>query len=202
MPGIYSYLKKYRKKRRLNALRQYFYVPEDTCVGDEFNIDARHPLPGKKYLVCGHHDILDCSFVFETSGGKVTIGDRVHIGQSTFISVNQIVIGDDVTIAWDCLIYDHNSHSVNWEERKNDTEQEYADMTTYQDPIRNKDWSAVKSAPITICDKAWIGVGCKILKGVTIGEGAVVGAGSVVAKDVEPWTMVGGNPARVLKKLK
>ena len=45
-------------------------------------------------------------------------------------------------------------------------------------------------------------MGCKILKGVKIGEGAIVAAGSIVTKDVEPWTMVGGNPAVVIKKLK
>ena len=67
--------------------------------------------------------------------------------------------------------------------------------------ITNKDWSVVRSAPIHICSKAWIGVGCKILKGVTIGEGAIVAAGSVVVKDVESWTMVGGNLAKIIKKL-
>ncbi|MBQ8246439.1 MAG: hypothetical protein IJZ42_04845 [Lachnospiraceae bacterium] len=83
----------------------------------------------------------------------------------------------------------------------NDTIQELKDIRNGDSPIRNKDWSVVKSAPIHIEDKVWIGTGCKILKGVTIGEGAVVAAGSVVVKDVEAWTMVGGNPAVVIKKL-
>jgi galactoside O-acetyltransferase len=61
-----------------------------------------------------------------------------------------------------------------------------------------KDWSNVHHAPIVIRDKAWIGFGAIVLKGVTIGEGAVVGAGSVVTKDVPDWTVVGGNPAQVL----
>ena len=59
-----------------------------------------------------------------------------------------------------------------------------------------------KHAPIKICDNAWIGMNAIILKGVEIGEGAIVGAGSVVTKNVEPWTMVAGNPARVVKRLK
>ena len=54
--------------------------------------------------------------------------------------------------------------------------------------------------PITICDGVWIGVGAFIGPGVTIGEGAVVGAYAVVTKDVEPWTVVGGNPAKFIKK--
>ena len=54
--------------------------------------------------------------------------------------------------------------------------------------------------PIVIQDNVWIATGAIILPGVTIGEGAVVGAGAVVTKDVEPWTVVGGNPAKFIKK--
>ena len=56
------------------------------------------------------------------------------------------------------------------------------------------------TAPITICDGVWIGARAIILPGVTIGEGAVVAAGAVVTKDVDPWSVVGGNPAKVIKK--
>ena len=56
------------------------------------------------------------------------------------------------------------------------------------------------TAPITICDGVWIGARAIILPGVTIGEGAVVAAGAVVTKDVDPFTVVGGNPAKFIKK--
>ena len=65
--------------------------------------------------------------------------------------------------------------------------------------IENKNWSTVNSKPIKICSNAWIGMNCHILKGVTVGEGAIVGAGSVVTKDVAPWTIVAGNPANYIK---
>lgn len=55
------------------------------------------------------------------------------------------------------------------------------------------------TAPITICDGVWIGARATILPGVTIGEGAIVAAGAVVTRDVEPWSVVGGNPARFIK---
>ena len=55
-------------------------------------------------------------------------------------------------------------------------------------------------SPVVIKDNVWIATGAIILPGVTIGEGAVVGAGAVVTKDVEPWTVVGGNPAKFIKK--
>lgn len=196
---ILDYLRKIKRQKMLKNIRPYTLLAEDSIYGNGFSVDLRRPKAGKVYLKTGSHCILDGSFIFETENGQITVGDRVHIGGSTFVSVNGIEIGNDVTIAWDCLFYDHNSHATGWEERKNDTEQEYRDMLQFGDPIRNKNWSVVKSAPIRICDKAWIGVGCKILKGVTIGEGAIVAAGSVVTKDVAPWSVVGGNPAKVLK---
>ena len=52
-----------------------------------------------------------------------------------------------------------------------------------------------------LTDDAWIGMNVLILKGVTIGQGAIVGAGSVVTRDVPEWTVVAGNPAKVVKRL-
>ena len=56
------------------------------------------------------------------------------------------------------------------------------------------------TAPIVVEDRAWIAAGAYIGKGVTVGQGAVVGACSAVFKNVEPWTVVGGNPAKFIKK--
>jgi galactoside O-acetyltransferase len=64
-----------------------------------------------------------------------------------------------------------------------------------------KDWSNVVCRPVIIQDKAWIGFNVIILKGVTIGTGAIVGAGSVVTKDVPAYCIAGGNPARVIREL-
>ena len=58
----------------------------------------------------------------------------------------------------------------------------------------------LKIAPITIGDRAWVAADAFVGMGVTIGEGAVVGARAAVFKDVEPWTVVGGNPAKFIKK--
>ena len=67
--------------------------------------------------------------------------------------------------------------------------------------LHRKDWSDVPVSPVIIADKVWIGMGAMILPGRIIGEGAVVGAGSVVTRNVEPWTVVAGNPARVIRQI-
>ncbi len=167
-----------------------------------FNLDFRSQPENRKYVTIGSKCLINAICTFETSKGEIKIGNNVQIGHAHFICRTRIEIEDDVTMAWGITIYDHNSHSVYWDERKNDNSQSYKDYTEFNgDEIARKDWSNVVSRPILIKSKAWVGFNVTILKGVTIGEGAVVGAGSYVVKDVEPFTVVGGNPAKLIKRL-
>jgi len=159
-----------------------------------------NPVDGRIYLEIGDDCIVGSTFVFESNDGYVKVGNHCYLGGSTFISHCGIEVGNNVTIAWGCTIYDHNSHSINYLDRRKDIDDQLDDMRNGRNFIKNKDWQTVKTAPIKICDDAWIGLNCIILKGVTIGEGAIVSAGSVVTKDVPSWSVVGGNPAMVLKK--
>lgn len=157
---------------------------------------------GTRRVSIGEDCLLGCTFIFESDQGIVTIGNRTFInGGTQLISRSKIVIGDDVTIAWGGCIYDHNSHSLDWRARAADLRSIREDMRAGREPLASKDWSVVSTAPIHICDKVWIGMNAIILKGVTVGEGAVVAAGAVVTKDVPPWTVVAGNPARVVKHI-
>lgn len=95
-------------------------------------------------------------------------------------------------IAWGTSIFDHGSHSLRFSERSRDV----------IDWLRGeKDWTGVPIASVHIDHKAWVGFGSILLPGVRVGEGAIVGAGSVVTRDVPPWTIVAGNPARVVREL-
>ena len=108
-------------------------------------------------------------------GGKIEIGNNSYIGDRTEIHAGESVkIGNNVNIAWDCNILDRDYHAF------------------------NGDSEVVK--PVVIEDHVWIGVRSIILKGVTIGEGAVVAAGSVVTRDVPAGCLVAGNPAKVMKE--
>ena len=70
------------------------------------------------------------------------------------------------------------------------------------DPTERRDKNLEHSRPVVIGDDVWVGGGAIILPGVTIGEGSTVAAGAVVTRDVEPFTLVAGNPARLLRRLK
>ncbi len=103
------------------------------------------------------------------------IGNNVAIGDRTEIHVGDYVeIGDNTLISWDCCIMDRDYHKFD-----GDTE--------------------IKR-PVKIGNKVWIGCNCLIMKGVTIGDGAVIAAGSVVTKDVTADSVVGGNPAKLIRE--
>ncbi|MGG3449615.1 acyltransferase [Domibacillus aminovorans] len=105
---------------------------------------------------------------------KLTIGNNIAIGDRTEIHCGkEIVIGDNCNISWDVVIMDRDYHRLNKQEH-----------------VYN---------PVYISDNVWIGCRSVILKGVKIGKGAVIAAGSVVTKDVPPNTVVGGNPAKILR---
>lgn len=144
-------------------------------------------------LSIGSDSNIEASLVLEQASARISIGSRTHVGGRTVLAAaSSIEIGDDVLIAFEALIMDHNSHSLKFRERQRDV-RDWINGT--------KDWSSVAVAPVRIANKAWIGVRAIVLKGVTIGEGAVVGAGSLVTADVPPWTIVGGNPAKIIRTL-
>lgn len=132
---------------------------------------------------------IDARICFDREKGAIAIGDRTVIGSSMLVCADRITIGDDVMIAWGCTIVDHDSHSLFWAQRSQD-------VTDWL--VGKKDWTHVPTAPVVVEDKVWIGFNSIILKGVTIGEGAVVAAGSVVRSNVPRYAIVAGNPAVIM----
>lgn len=193
-------MRKFLKTYRLNKVKQYMLMGESHLF-EGFNLIVYRPKNNKTYLTVGDDTILDCRVIFESEEGKVTIGNRNYIGDSTIISRSSVTFEDNIFVAWGCYFYDHDSHSLDYREREMDITQQLADLSDGKLFIHNKNWNSVGAKPIHVCSNAWIGMNSIILKGVTIGEGAIVGAGSVVVKDVAPWTVVGGNPAVVIKQI-
>jgi acetyltransferase-like isoleucine patch superfamily enzyme len=150
-----------------------------------------HLKPGCRVKI-GSGSIVQCSVRFDRAGALLSVGERTFIGPSLIVIAQEVIIGDDVLLSWGCTVVDHNSHSARFSERSSDV----ADWSRGR-----KDWSNVAVEGVTIENRAWVGFNVIILKGVTIGEGAIVGAGSVVTRDVPPWTVVGGNPARIIREV-
>jgi Acetyltransferase (isoleucine patch superfamily) len=201
---INKILKVIRKKKLESALKKYknvLNIDASVILLDSTKTDFRTKR-NQLSLEIGKDSMVGCNFIFESDQGFIKIGQRTFInGGTSVISRNKIEIGNDVTIGWGCYLYDHNSHSLNYQDRIVDIKTQRQDYFCGGDFITNKNWSTVKSAAIKIEDKVWIGFNTIILKGVTIGEGAIVGAGAVVTKDVLPYTVVAGNPAQVVKNI-
>jgi acetyltransferase-like isoleucine patch superfamily enzyme len=197
---IINGIKSYIHNRHLKAIQNYITIGNSYLL-NSFKLFVNFPKKNKQYLIIGDDTMLECVVTFESAEGQVIIGDRTFIGNSQIICRNNIEIGNDVFIAWGCYLYDHNSHSLNYYEREQDMKSQLNDYRAGKDFISGKNWSTVISLPIKIESNAWLGMNCIILKGVTVGEGAIVAAGSVVTKDVPAWTVVAGNPARVVKEI-
>lgn len=160
-------------------------------------------IPGGQYeheMLIGNDSVVSGNFIFERETGKIIVGDRSFIGGGEFICIDKIHIGNDVLISWGCTIIDNDAHSLSWNNRANDV-RDWKKGLEENRVGAYKNWVDVNHAPVRIHDKAWIGFNSVILKGVTIGEGAIIGAGSVVTKDVPPWTIAAGNPARNIRQL-
>lgn len=126
-------------------------------------------------------------------GNGITIGDNSYIGENSIIrAADNIQIGNNVLIAHNVTIIDTNSHEIDYQVR----------AESYEKMIENghpQDKGDVETAPIIIMDNAWISYNVCVLKGVTIGQGAIIGAGSVVTSDIPDFSIAVGNPARVIR---
>ena len=112
------------------------------------------------------------------ANGKLSIGNDTYINPNTVIcSSLEISIGNNCAIAWNCLVMDNDLHTI------------VTDGKT-----------GTRSLPVVIGNNVWIGAHSTILKGVNIGDGAVIAAGSIVTQNVAPATLVGGIPAKLIKK--
>lgn len=150
-------------------------------------------VPGGRITI-GDNCLIQGVLVTETRDSRIAIGNNVFIGGSTLIDcIESILIDDDVLISYGCNIVDSDNHSISYSIRKKDL-MDWLDGGSH-------DWGTTNTRPVHIAKGVWIGAKAMILKGVHIGEGAVVGAGSVVTKNVAPYTIVAGNPARVIREI-
>lgn len=153
----------------------------DSCMGEEF-------ISIGEDCYIGHHVHLTANKAFEDQdfSPEITIGNNCSIGDYSHVTcINKITLGNNVRMGKNILITD-NAHG--------------ASAWNLMETAPNKR-PLVSKGPVIIDDNVWIGTKSSIMPGVHIGKCAIIGAGSVVTKDVPAYAVVGGNPARILKMI-
>jgi acetyltransferase-like isoleucine patch superfamily enzyme len=182
-----------RDKLAVAKLRRYCRAADDaefapqTTIHNPFTREAVDI--GSRSLFMGEINII-------TDAAKVRIGDWCFVGPGAKLwAMESINVGSRVFISHGVQVFDNNSHSLSAGERH----ERFKELRTVG---RHLTPEAVVHRAIRIEDDVWIGFNSAIMKGVTIGRGAVIGAGSVVTHDVEAYSVVVGNPPRVVGQSK
>jgi acetyltransferase-like isoleucine patch superfamily enzyme len=183
---------------RINNLENDKYLSENAIIGKNVFISSSSGIMNsqrdKSKIRIGEGSRLFGDLYTFHYGGEIVIGDNCYIGAQTKIwSAKEINIGNRVLIAHNVNILDNISHPVDWKSRHEEH------MNFVETGIHEA--VDIKTQKVVIEDDVWIGFNTIILKGVRIGRGAIIGAGSVVVKDVEPWTINVGNPLRCVEKI-
>ena len=175
-------------------------IPENVMVDETAYIETtfsfqffRSQLPQGVELGRGASTYLGTMFDVGPRG-RVTLGQYALVHGARIICDAEITIGDYALISWNVVLMD--SYRVPFDSQARRSELEQVPLR----PLRVA-CAEVPGRPIRIQRNVWIGFDACVLPGVTIGEGSVVGARSVVSEDVPPFTVVAGNPARVVRQL-
>ena len=160
-------------------IRGAWYRHKFYRVGTGLEVKGKLEMRGPGNVIAGKDLHLSKNVALNTltAQSKIMIGNEVDIGDSSFIGAyGQLIIGDNTAIAGGVVILDTDLHGI--------------------------DGQPAKERPIRIGRHVWIGLRAIILEGVTIGDNAIVGAGSVVTKSVDANSIVAGNPARFIRETK
>jgi acetyltransferase-like isoleucine patch superfamily enzyme len=169
-----------RKAREAATARRQ--LRRATMVGKSVRVQGRIFVQNDGRIIIGERVHFVAAMVptelVAFAGGQLTIGDRTFVNYGcSFAATQRVQIGADCLFGPYVNITDNDFHDL-------------SDRTRLPE-----------AQPVLIGDQVWIGTRAIILPGVTVGDGAVIGAGSVVTKDVPPGGVVAGNPARLLRTL-
>ncbi len=158
-----------------------WYLRKCEVVGKFVTVNKRPKIFIEGHVYLGNNvriwSLIEQSKIFVKRNARLTIGNNSRINGAHISVSREIIIGNNVRISPYVLIMDDDFHDVN---------------SHFEDG---------KKFPIVIEDDVWLASKCSVLKGVTVGKGAVVAAGAVVTKNVAPYTLVGGVPAKFIKNI-
>lgn len=140
------------------------------------------------------HSVVESELFIFGHGGRINIGKWCYVGPDTRIwSAAHISIGDRVLISHGVNIFDSLTHPISPRLRH----AQFREIALHGHPK----FIDLSEAPVVIEDDAWIGAGTLVLRGVRVGARSIIGAGSVVTRDIPPDTIVAGNPATAVRCL-
>jgi acetyltransferase-like isoleucine patch superfamily enzyme len=180
----------------LTGAWDYTALPGNVRLGKDCYLERRDTfgrfrsrrIPG---LVLGNRvrALTWTSFNVEPTG-YVQVGDDTLLAGAVFLAAESIVIGERCVISYNVTLADSDFHPLDVGARRQDALANSPQGDSSQRPV-------IVAKPIVIEDDVWIGIGAIVLKGVRIGKGATVAAGTVLARDVPPGAVVAGNPAAI-----
>ena len=171
-------------------------VPDGVSAHDETHLDSAfcfEQVLGTVAIARGAH-IYSGSIFDVGPNGRVTVGECAMLNGVYVLCDAQVDIGAFATISWNVVFMDNYRMPVSPAARREVLERRVRERA----PVPK---AVVETRPVRLRDNVWIGFDVCVLPGVTIGEGSVVGARSVVAEDVPDYTVVAGNPARPIRSL-
>ena len=192
----------YRRKQLRDLYKAW---EKNAIIGDMFELgdlgaNIYNESGERSRIVVGHHSRVSGELRCKSTG-KIEIGNYSVVQNYVSIQCLQSVkIGHYSVLSERTVVTDNNNHRIEPEERVKHRIRVAPGGPGYGG--LGDGWELSESAPVVIGDVVWVGANCLILKGVTIGEGAVVARNSVVTKNVAPYTVVAGFPAKVVKELK
>jgi acetyltransferase-like isoleucine patch superfamily enzyme len=147
-----------------------------------------------RHIRVGAHSLVAGELLVFSHGGNISIGEWCYIGEGARIwSSGSIHIGDRVLISHNVSIFDSLTHPLGARQR-------HAQFKAIVETGHPRSIT-LDERPVTIHDDVWIGANACVLRGVTLGEGTIIGAGSVVTHNIPSFTIAAGNPACVIREL-
>jgi len=152
-------------------------------------------------IFIGDNSIIESNATLNSTNGTIKIGERARI--KTFAQLQswggEIYIGNDCSVNSYTIIYGTGKVKIGNFVRIAAHNTIVSSSHNYVDPNKPIHKQGITAKWIIIEDDVWIGANCVILDGVKIGKGAIIGANSLVNKDVEPYSIVAGSPAKIIK---